>query len=79
MAEVKYNELINKINTLCLTEDNTYVLGKYRFSINNVDRNLVKLVNNSSADDMEMILSSLLYNSHKSIEDMHDINSLLNK
>ena len=41
------------------------------YSINNVKRNLMYLVNNSSISDKDMMMLAMLYNSHQSLEEMN--------
>ena len=48
-----------------------YVIANMLYSINNVKRNLMYLVNKSSISDKDMMMLAMLYNSHQSLEEMN--------
>lgn len=68
----KYNNILNNINDMCRNTDNAYILNDKMYSINNVKRNLMFLVNNLSISDNDMLMLAMLYNSHQTLEEMNE-------
>lgn len=70
-AYFKYNSIVNQINNIFTMNGDVYVIANMLYSINNVKRNLMYLVNNSSISDKDMMMLAMLYNSHQSLEEMN--------
>lgn len=70
----EYTRLEQKLEGICVCKGNTYIIDGLSFSHQNTKRNLITLINNTTNEtDKDILITSLFYNSTKSIEDAKNV------
>ena len=70
----EYTRLEQKLESICVCKGNTYIIDGLSFSYQNTKRNLITLINNTTDEaDKDILITSLFYNSTKSIEDAKNV------
>ena len=77
--EKEFNRIIKRLEDKAVVEDEYYALGNLLFSKNNTLRNIINILNkDSNAEIKDILIVSLLYNSHKDINSCQSVINTFN-